>query len=884
MAPLVGTSLIVLFAWYSTACGSGTSNSSQTNQPPSPTIASFTPSSGAIGTSVVITGMNLAGATAVAFNGTAAASFSVSSANQVNATVAAGTSSGPIKITTPGGTATSAETFTVVQAPTITGFSPASGAVGTSVIITGTNLTGATSVAFNGKAASSFTVNSSTQVTAVVAGGTSTGPIQVTTAGGSASSAAPFTVLTPPTISGFTPASGPVGASVVITGTNFAGATSVAFNARTAASFTVNSGTQITATVASGTTSGKISVTTPGGTATSANAFTVVLPPTISGFLPTSGPVGTAVVISGTNLAGATGVAFNGKAASFVVNGAAQITATVASGTTSGKVTVTTPGGTANSAGAFTITTSSGTLDLTIDGLYVIQATQDYPTPSIPLVQNRSAWVRVFVQANQTNTVAPQVRVNFVNGSTTNTLTINAPSASVPTSIDTASASLSWNAPVPAAWIQPGTQVTATVDPANNIPESNESNNDFSASLDVRALKPWKVTLIPIHTADGNQGVVENATRTRNDWIELARRLHPVADAVDVTVGSVMNSSVTSLQSSGTGWSTVLSELNAKRTADGVTDRYYFGAVHTTYSSGVAGLGYVGWPVAIGWDASGSFPAVLAHEEGHNFDRQHSPCGGASNPDPNYPYPGGVIGVPGWDSFASIATLKPATDTDIMGYCSNQWISDYTYLGELNFRQSSAIGAAPGSTGPSVSGSGLLVWGRIEDGQLTLEPAFRISSTNANTPPGPYTWEARDALGRVLASVRFEPREVADLPDRHVQLFSFVVPLTPEVLQQMQSMHVKSGSQELAARSFAASGSSAAETSVRVGEIPNRGLQIVWDSGQYSVLMLRDAQTGEVRGFARGGSMRMEEAPNQLDIVLPDAIHRRAIRYRRIGD
>src|SRR5205823_192843 len=77
----------------------------------------------------------------------------------------------------------------------------------------------------------------------------------------------------PPTINSFSPTSGPVGTSVTITGNNFAGAIAVAFNG-TGASFTVNTSTQITATVPNGATTGPISVTTPGGTATSAGNFT----------------------------------------------------------------------------------------------------------------------------------------------------------------------------------------------------------------------------------------------------------------------------------------------------------------------------------------------------------------------------------------------------------------------------------------------------------------------------------------------------------------------------------------------------------------------------------------------------------------------------------
>jgi hypothetical protein len=451
----------------------------------------------------------------------------------------------------------------------------------------------------------------------------------------------------------------------------------------------------------------------------------------------------------------------------------------------------------------------------------------------------------------------------------------------VPTTIDASVAGQSWNAAVPSAWMQPGTQVVATVDPSNTIPEADETNNDFTANLDVRALAQWKVTLIPVHTKDGNQGVVEKGTRTRANWVDFAKRLHPVPDAVDVTVGSVMNSSQTSLQSDGTGWSGVLSELQAKRAADGVTDRYYFGAVHVTYGSGVAGLGYIGFPAAIGWDAAGSFPSVLAHEVGHNFDRPHSPCGGATGTDPNYPYPGGMIGVPGWDSFQSTATLKPSTDTDIMGYCSNQWISDYTYVKELQYRQSNGFDVAPAVTSGASTGDGLLIWGRIEDGQMTLEPAFRVASKGVPTEAGSYTWEARDGLGRVLTSVNFAAHEVADLPGQSVKLFSFVAPLSPDALQLVQSMRVREGNQEMATRPLSAT--APAGDQLRMDEAPNRALQVVWDSEKYPVLMLRDTKTGEVRGFVRGGNATVEDVPADMEVVLPDSARVPAMRYRRVA-
>ncbi len=162
------------------------------------------------------------------------------------------------------------------NAPTLTSFSPGSGAVGASVTINGSGFTSAANVTFNGTNAT-FTINSDIKITATVPTGASTGPIAVIAAGGIVTSSTSFTVTSSapaPTISSFSPTSGPVGTNVSITGTNFTSASAVKFNG-TSASFTVNSSTSITATVPTGATTGAISVTTPSGTGASSSSFTV---------------------------------------------------------------------------------------------------------------------------------------------------------------------------------------------------------------------------------------------------------------------------------------------------------------------------------------------------------------------------------------------------------------------------------------------------------------------------------------------------------------------------------------------------------------------------------------------------------------------------------
>jgi subtilisin-like proprotein convertase family protein len=166
-----------------------------------PTLTSFAPTTGGPGTTVVLTGTNLTGITGVAFAGTPAASFTVNSPTTVTAVVPAGATSGPISVIGPNGNTATATPFQTTPAPTITSASPSSGKVGTPVTITGTNLTGATSLTFGGVPATGFQVTSPTTISATVPTGAGSGAIAVVTPGGDATSTTPFKVSHPRSIS-----------------------------------------------------------------------------------------------------------------------------------------------------------------------------------------------------------------------------------------------------------------------------------------------------------------------------------------------------------------------------------------------------------------------------------------------------------------------------------------------------------------------------------------------------------------------------------------------------------------------------------------------------------------------------------------------------------
>jgi hypothetical protein len=82
--------------------------------PPVPTVASFTPAGGSVGTTVDVKGTHFTSATSVTFDGTQDTNFAVNSDTDITAHVPSGASTGPIAVTTPNGTAASTSSFTVV--------------------------------------------------------------------------------------------------------------------------------------------------------------------------------------------------------------------------------------------------------------------------------------------------------------------------------------------------------------------------------------------------------------------------------------------------------------------------------------------------------------------------------------------------------------------------------------------------------------------------------------------------------------------------------------------------------------------------------------------------------------------------------------------------
>lgn len=518
-------------------------------------------------------------------------------------------------------------------------------------------------------------------------------------------------------------------------------------------------------------------------------------------------------------------------------------------------------------------------LNLVMDGAYITQSVQTYSN-AVPLVAGRNALLRVFVTATESNAAQPSVRVRLYSGAAlTQTLTINAPSSSVPQSATEGQLNTSWNVALDGSLIQPGLGIVVDVDPTNAVPEVNEADNAWPssgtpASLDVRTVPTLGITLVPVQqTVNGRTGDVSAANLST--FMAPLRQMFPVA-AVDADIHPVFTTAASEFGSSGENWQTVLSEIFALQVAEG-TGRYYYGVVDVAYTSGVAGLGYIGAPASMGWDYLPGGAEVLAHEIGHNFGRFHAPCGGPALVDPAWPnstHPGARTSAYGYDIFSG--TLKPPTQFDFMSYCDPAWISDYNYTALLAWHEGQAAAAStPVVTGTRGSSSNFLVWGRIEAGQLVLEPAFEVDApVSLPSRPGPHSIEGFGAQGERLFSLAFEGNRVADTDDPDDRVFAFVVPASMLRGGQLSRLQLASGARRAERRAGSAAMAGATATRITPGRT-----RLGWSPAAAGALV-RNARTGQILAITRGAGVELPASTDELDVIVSDGVRSSRTRVR----
>jgi hypothetical protein len=288
-------------------------------------------------------------------------------------------------------------------------------------------------------------------------------------------------------------------------------------------------------------------------------------------------------------------------------------------------------------------------------------------------------------------------------------------------------------------------------------------------NLGVKTTGGLKIKILPIQV---DTLLPDTSATALAGYASYMSAMYPI-DAISITVGDTLTTT------SPLDWSGTLDQIRAKRSSDKPTaDVYYFGLVKPAStlkaycgSSCTTGIGFV-VTSATGTTAGSGRAAMgiafgdqyswetMAHEIGHNHGRNHAPCstggGMPAGVDPNYPYANAALGCWGYDARTQ-KLFDPTKSTDIMSYCTNQWSSDYTYVG-ITTRVAAVNGIAMVYT----PASALSRW-RI----LLLDsrgPRWGIPITDEAPAEGdPESATIYDSTGAALTSVAVYRTAIADI-------------------------------------------------------------------------------------------------------------------------
>jgi Big-like domain-containing protein len=541
-----------------------------------------------------------------------------------------------------------------------------------------------------------------------------------------------------------------------------------------------------------------------------------------------------------------------------------------------------------------------GTLpNLTLDNVYLTQSVQRFGG-GVPLViGGNPVLVNVFGTLDRpfaAGAPVPRVRISVFNG-TTKILDDEHPiTGTLGTAVDPATPI--HQVVLPVNIVAPGLRVVATIDPDSTLPEATLADNKWPRSGQPQDIPVQTVPVLPIHfvpiylSSGGSQGTVTQASMS--EYLYATHQMHPVS-TIDASIGPLFSSDVVFGDGQSSAWLQILQQLDVVRVADGATS-HYVGALRPP--PGVTFVQYGGFSyipnntqstgpstrtsvlVSVGWfNRARQTTELVAHELAHTMGRFHAPCGSVANPDPNFPYSGGTIGVYGSDLYGYSlgngtlpAPWTAGTASDIMSYCTPAWVSDYTYEGLLRARGGAiAAVAAMTASAPGPECDCLIVWGSVTGDSVHLNPSFATRAHVALPERrGAYRLEGLDAAGARLFAYDFEPATIDHAPD--VRHFTFAVPLTESARVALARIRVVRGGRavELAqsgvaptAARFGADTTSVAATRTATGETELR-----WNPAEHGAVLVRDAGTGQVIGIGTSGRLRVRTNRNDLDVLL----------------
>jgi hypothetical protein len=430
-------------------------------------------------------------------------------------------------------------------------------------------------------------------------------------------------------------------------------------------------------------------------------------------------------------------------------------------------------------------------LDLQIAHVELTQAIQCKGHPAalcadnaVPMVAGKETFVRVYVKPADSSGAVPNVtgRVTaHIGGADVVAYPLN-PTITAQLSPQRANFADTLNFYLPSAKVSESGTLTVEINPEHTVAETNYANNVTSMSLSFVKTPP--LTIVPIsmsYTADGSGVQMVDPTMP---WF-MKPYIEHILPVGEVSFHLLPNPVLpfSGPIGSESSWGAILqalADLQQKSTGVPAGAHWYVMVPFFVPQGNIAGYGSVNGTLAsgrvpVGHENLEDGADILVHELGHNLGRQHAPCS-VNDPDPNYPYPYAMIGDNGWDPQGAAGGkvqsfpqgyVVPASSFDIMSYCQDEWISEYTYRAILQRRGSaSAQAEAAPAIGPDAPY--LFVAGEIGAGGARFEPwsiLDRPAGFSDHPGEGPYTLRLISAQGATLFERAFRTTQLmAQLP------------------------------------------------------------------------------------------------------------------------
>jgi hypothetical protein len=510
--------------------------------------------------------------------------------------------------------------------------------------------------------------------------------------------------------------------------------------------------------------------------------------------------------------------------------------------------------------------------DMRINKIEVTQAIQDLNN-SVDLVANKRTYVRVHV-SSPTSISSVTANLSGKRGTTTLTPVLNpgnpGGNITVKTSPDRGQINDSFWFELPSSWLAAGNlTLTATLDPSNSKVDPVFSNNTLAVTVNFKTTPTMRLRLVNVRYKTGS-----TYYKASNFHLNMAeswlRRAYPISNLS--VVRSTYDYPFSGLPNVNTlhGLLVGIKAYRVLFSGESLKTIYY-GLVDDGggFMRGKA-LGIPG-SIAAGptgpttsrftWDTDGSYGDwYTAHEIGHTRNRYHAEFCGAEG-GKSYPYSMGRISpsttgntaIYGFD--ITSRTIYPPTWTDVMTYCSNQWISDFTYEGIRSYLV--AVGLMESRA--ILQAEQVLLVAGIADLQTGTTQLYQVEKLNVPAEleeplPGDWTLALVNAANNDVAVYPFAPFVMTDDEEEPnpMGIIDLLVPFTPGTVK----VEIRFQGKVVASRSASPNAPTVKVTEPKRGSELRGEFNIGWDGNDpdgdpltYSVLYSNDGgETWETLG------------------------------------